>query len=73
MRRITVSLDTLDPQRFEQLTRMDDLHRVIEGIEAASAAGFDSLKLDTVVIRGINDDELVPLLIADGKTNDLIG
>lgn len=62
LHRITVSLDTLDPQRFEQLTRMDDLHRVIEGIEAASAAGFDSLKLDTVVIRGINDDELVPLL-----------
>jgi cyclic pyranopterin phosphate synthase len=62
LHRITVSLDTLDPQRFEQLTRMDDLHRVIEGIEAASAAGFDSLKLDTVVIRGINDGELVPLL-----------
>ena len=62
LHRITVSLDTLDPHRFEQLTRMDDLHRVIEGIEAASAAGFDSLKLDTVVIRGINDGELVPLL-----------
>ena len=62
LHRITVSLDTLDPQRFEQLTRMDDLYRVLEGIEAAAAAGFDSLKLDTVVIRDVNDGELVPLL-----------
>src|SRR5580765_4778419 len=62
LHRITVSLDTLDRERFRSLARTDDLPRVIDGIEAAAAAGFDSLKLDTVVIRGVNDDELVPLL-----------
>jgi GTP 3',8-cyclase len=62
LHRITVSLDTLDRERFQALTRMDDLRRVIDGIEAAAAAGFDSLKLDMVVIRGVNDDEIVPLL-----------
>src|SRR5262245_60837223 len=60
LHRITVSLDTLDRQRFRELTRSDDLGRVLEGIDAAASAGFDSLKLDTVVIRGVNDDELVP-------------
>ena len=62
LHRITVSLDTLDPERFQALTRMDDLRRVLAGIEAAASAGFDSIKLDTVVMRGVNDDELVPLL-----------
>lgn len=62
LHRITVSLDTLNRQRFEALTRMDDLARVLDGIEAAASAGFSSLKLDTVVMRGVNDDELVPLL-----------
>jgi len=62
LHRITVSLDTLDRERFRELTRSDDLGRVLEGIDAAASAGFDSLKLDTVVMRGVNDDELVPLL-----------
>ena len=62
LHRITVSLDTLEPERFRALTRTDDLHRVLDGIAAAAAAGFASLKLDTVVIRGVNDDELVPLI-----------
>ena len=62
LHRITVSLDTLDPERFRGLTRTDDLAKVLDGIDAAAAAGFTSLKLDTVVIRGVNDDELVPLL-----------
>jgi cyclic pyranopterin phosphate synthase len=61
LHRLTVSLDTLDPERFRGLTRMDDLGRVLAGIDAARAAGFP-LKLDTVVMRGVNDDELVPLL-----------
>jgi GTP 3',8-cyclase len=62
LHRITVSLDTLDRERFRELTRSDDLGRVLEGIDAAASAGFDSLKLDTVVMRGVNDDELVALL-----------
>jgi cyclic pyranopterin phosphate synthase len=60
--RITVSLDTLQPDRFQALTRFDSLPAVLRGLGAAAAAGFDSLKVDTVVIRGVNDDELVPML-----------
>ncbi len=60
--RVTVSLDTLDPARFRELTRFDALDRVLAGIEAAAAEGFASLKIDTVVIRGVNDGELVSLL-----------
>ena len=59
---MTVSLDTLQPARFEALTRSDNLNLVLEGIDAAAEAGFASLKLDTVLVRGVNDDEVVPLL-----------
>ena len=62
LHRVTVSLDTLRPDRFRELARFDELPRVLRGIEAARDAGFRSLKLDTVVIRGVNDDEIVPLL-----------
>jgi cyclic pyranopterin phosphate synthase len=62
LHRITVSLDTLHRRRFEALTRFDEHASVLAGIDAAAAAGFDSLKIDTVVIRGVNDDELVPLI-----------
>jgi len=62
LHRVTVSLDTLDPARFRDLTRFDELPRVLAGIDAAVAAGFPDLKIDSVVIRGVNDDELVPLL-----------
>jgi len=62
LHRVTVSLDTLRPERFAALTRMNDHARVLSGIEAAAAAGFRSLKLDSVVIRGVNDDELIALL-----------
>ncbi|MBD95707.1 MAG: GTP 3',8-cyclase MoaA [Acidobacteria bacterium] len=60
--RITVSLDTLDPDRFKALTRFDSLDAVLTGLDQAANAGFDSVKIDTVVIRGVNDDELVPML-----------
>ena len=59
--RITVSIDTLRPDRFRSLTRRDGLEATREGIAAAGAAGLLPLKLDTVVIRGFNDDELVDL------------
>jgi len=62
LHRVTVSLDTLQRDRFERLTRRDGLNDVLAGIDAARAAGFERLKLDTVVTRGVNDDELVPLL-----------
>jgi len=60
--RITVSLDTLHADRFKALTRFDSLDIVLRGLELAAAAGFDSVKIDTVVLRGVNDDELVPIL-----------
>jgi GTP 3',8-cyclase len=62
LHRITVSLDTLDPVRFRELTGSDEHRAVLAGIEAASAAGFRSVKLDTVVIRGVNDGELAAML-----------
>lgn len=62
LHRVTVSLDTLRAERFRQLTRRDEFARVIEGIESVGRAGFTNLKLDTVVIRGFNDDELVSLI-----------
>lgn len=62
LHRITVSLDTLDRERFRALTRSDELGAVLAGIDAAAAAGFRSVKLDTVVIRGVNDDELVAMV-----------
>ena len=62
LHRITVSLDTLQRDRFRALTRFDSLSAVLDGIAAAAAADFDALKIDTVVIRGVNDDELVDLI-----------
>ena len=62
LRRVTVSLDTLRPDRFHALTRRNDHARVLRGIEGARAAGFSGTKLDTVVIRGVNDDELIDLM-----------
>ena len=67
LQRITVSLDTLHRDRFLRLTRRDQLARVLEGIVAARAAGFTGLKLDTVVTRGLNDDELERLLEFAGR------
>jgi cyclic pyranopterin phosphate synthase len=61
LHRLTVSLDTLRPDRFRQLTRYDELNRVLDGI-ATAAPLFPGLKLDTVVIRGVNDDEMVDVL-----------
>ena len=62
LHRITVSLDTLDADRFERLTRFDELPAVLNGLDAAAGAGFQSVKIDTVVIRGVNDDEIIDLL-----------
>lgn len=62
LHRITVSLDTLDAERFRALTRRNTHDRVLAGIESVGKAGFTGLKLDTVVMRGYNDDELIALL-----------
>lgn len=57
--RINISLDSLRADRFEQLTRRNDLPRVLAGIEAALDAGFSPVKVNVVVMKGINDDEIV--------------
>jgi GTP 3',8-cyclase len=62
-----VSLDTLRPDRFTALTRRANHAQVLEGIAAVPAAGFTGTKLDTVIMRGVNDDELADL-IEYGKT-----
>ena len=59
--RVNVSLDTLDRQKFREMTRRDELERVLDGIEAAKEAGFDPVKVNAVIERGINDDEIVDL------------
>ncbi len=62
LHRVTVSLDTLRPDRFRALTRRDMHRQVLEGIDAVVRAGFQNLKLDTVAIKGFNDDELADLI-----------
>jgi cyclic pyranopterin phosphate synthase len=57
--RINVSCDSLRPHRFATLTRRDELPRVLEGIDAALAAGLAPVKLNVVAMRGVNDDEVV--------------
>lgn len=61
LHRVTVSLDTLRPETFRALVRRDGLDQVLEGIREARAAGFRRIKIDTVLLRGTNDDEIVPL------------
>ena len=62
LQRITISLDTLRRDRFKELTRRDELERALAGIEAAQAAGFSGTKLNAVILRGENDDEIMDLL-----------
>jgi cyclic pyranopterin phosphate synthase len=69
LRRINVSLDTLKPERFASLTRRDRIADVMEGIAAAKAAGLEPVKINTVLMRDVNDDEVVDLVtwaLSDG-------
>jgi cyclic pyranopterin phosphate synthase len=61
LRRINISLDTLRRDRFVEMTRRDELDHVLDGIAAAKEAGFEPVKINTVVQRGVNDDEIVDL------------
>jgi len=68
LHRVTVSLDTLRPERFRRLAQRDGLESVLAGLDAAAAAGFPgALKIDAVVLHGVNDDEL-PDLVEKGKS-----
>ena len=61
LRRVNISLDTLDREKFERMTRRDELVRVLDGIAAAQEAGYDPVKVNAVIERGVNDDEIVDL------------
>ncbi len=58
VRRINISLDTLKPDRFRKITGQEDLDRVLSGIEKAREVGFNPIKINTVVMRGVNDSEI---------------
>ncbi len=62
VKRINISLDTLRADRFKEITRVGDLAKVLRGIDAARAIGFERLKLNAVMMRGRNDDELIDLV-----------
>ena len=61
LHRLTISLDTLHRERFVRLARYDEIDRVMAGIDAAASL-FPGFKIDTVIIRGVNDDELIPMV-----------
>lgn len=60
--RINVSLDSLQPERFAEVTRTGKLAPVLEGIEAAIEAGFERIKINAIIIKGRNEDEILPLI-----------
>lgn len=60
--RVNISLDSLDVEKFKRITRNGDLLKVIDGIDAAQQAGFQRIKLNTVMMRGRNDDEILDLI-----------
>ena len=62
VKRINISLDTLQADRFKKVTRIGELQKVLNGIKAARAAGFKRTKLNAVMMRGTNDDEFVDLV-----------
>lgn len=59
LKRLNISIDSLDPQTFFKMTRRDQLDKVLDGIDTAKAAGFDPIKINIVMIRGVNDHEIV--------------
>lgn len=62
VKRINISLDSLQPDRFRQLTRTGDVNLVLKGIDAALAQGFERVKINAVILKGRNDDEILPLV-----------
>lgn len=61
VKRLNISLDTLCPERFRALTRVGDLHQVLAGIDAALEAGFEAVKINSVILNGHNEDEVLRL------------
>jgi cyclic pyranopterin phosphate synthase len=70
LRRVNISLDTLDREKFQRMTKRDELDNVLDGVAAAQEAGFDPVKINAVIERGVNDDEIIAL--ADfGRTQNV--
>jgi cyclic pyranopterin phosphate synthase len=67
LKRVNVSLDTLDRKKFREITRADALDRVLEGLGMAKEVGLDPIKINCVVIRGLNDDEIEKLAYFAGS------
>jgi cyclic pyranopterin phosphate synthase len=61
LKRMTISIDSLRPERFRRITQRADLQPVLDGIEAARQAGFEPLKFNAVIERGVNEDEILDL------------
>ena len=59
--RINISIDSLDAERFKRISRVGNLGKVLKGINAARSAGFDRIRLNSVIMRGYNEDEVIPL------------
>lgn len=59
--RINISIDSLDAERFKRISRVGKLDKVLAGIDAANAAGFDRIRLNSVIMKGYNEDEVLPL------------
>lgn len=68
LRRINISLDTLDPLRFQQIARRDALDRVLQGIQIARDTGFEPIKINAVAIRQVTEDDLIPLALLARET-----
>lgn len=62
LKRINVSIDTLDAEKFRRITKRGDLERVLEGLKAAKACGLQPIKINAVIERGVNDDDIIPLV-----------
>lgn len=62
LQRLNISLDSLNPEKFRRITRTGELHKVLAGLDAAIAAGFSGIKLNAVIMKGRNDDEVLDLV-----------
>jgi len=72
LKRLNISLDSLDPEKFRRITRTGDLQKVLDGLDAAIEAGFEGIKLNAVIMHGRNEDEVLDLVeLARSKGIDI--
>ena len=72
VKRVNISLDSLDPDKFRKITRVGDLHKVLAGIDAALRVGFDRIKINSVILKNRNHDEITDLVrFASDRSMDI--